>query len=373
MGNIAMVDLVGQYQHIENEISSKFQEILQSAAFIGGKYVMEFCDNLGKYLDVAHVIPCANGTDALQLALMAMDLKPGDEVITTSFTFVATAEVIALLGLKPVFAEIDPHTFNIDPADIESKITDRTKCIIPVHLFGQAADMDAIMKISKNHGIPVIEDNAQAIGCFYDDGVTRGYTGTMGQIGTCSFFPSKNLGCYGDGGAVTTNDEELGGKLKMIANHGSSKRYHHALIGVNSRLDNLQAAVLHTKLPHLNDYNAARRQAAAMYDEKLAEVAEISAPIRDTKSKHVFHQYTLRVHKERNGLAEHLKAEGIAHGIYYPIPLHLQEAYTASGYGVGDLPVTEQASLEVLSLPIHSEMNEHIIDTVVNAIKSFYA
>lgn len=373
MGNIAMVDLVSQYQQIENEISEKFREICSNAAFIGGKYVSSFCEDLSQYMHVKHVIPCGNGTDALQLALMALDLQPGDEVITTSFTFVATAEVIALLKLKPVFAEIDPLTFNIDPADIESKITTRTKCIIPVHLFGQSADMKPILDVAKKHGLYVIEDNAQAIGCHYDQGEVKGYTGSMGNMGTCSFFPSKNLGCYGDGGAITTNDDELGMKLKKIANHGSSVRYHHDLIGVNSRLDNLQAAVLHTKLPHLERYNKSRRAAAAMYKERLTDIEGIMCPFEDGKSQHVFHQYTLRVSENRDALSAHLKEKGVAHGVYYPIPLHLQKAYAHSGYVKGDLPLTEQASLEVLSLPMHSEMNEEIIDTIVNEIKAFYA
>ena len=372
MGNIAMVDLVTQYQHIENEITERFREICQSAAFIGGKYVSAFSDDLASYLNVKHVVPCANGTDALQIALMALDLKPGDEVITTSFTFVATAEVIALLQLKPVFAEIIPGTFNIDPADVVNKITPRTKCIIPVHLFGQSADMDPILRIGRAHGIPVIEDNAQAIGCRYSHGGTEGYTGTMGLMGTCSFFPSKNLGCYGDGGAITTNDDALAQKLRMITNHGSSVRYHHHIIGVNSRLDNLQAAVLQTKLPHLDAYNAARTKAADRYDEKLAGVEEIRCPVRDGKSEHVFHQFTLRVLKDRDGLAKHLKEAGIAHGIYYPIPLHLQVAYQFTGYTQGDLPITEQASREVLSLPMHSEMDSGMIDHIVDTIKSFY-
>lgn len=368
-----MVDLVSQYRQIEDEIASRFNEICQSAAFIGGKYVKGFSDDLAQFLGVKHVIPCGNGTDAIQIALMALDLEPGDEIITTSFTFVATAEVIALLKLKPVFAEINPATFNIDPESVRSKITAKTKGIIPVHLFGQAADMDAILAIGREHGIPIIEDNAQGIGCYYEAGSTAGYTGTMGDMGTCSFFPSKNLGCYGDGGAITTNDDDLAAKLRMIANHGSTKRYHHDYIGVNSRLDNLQAAVLHAKLPHLNRYNASRREAAAMYTERLATLAGITCPPQDGKSKHVYHQYTIRVSEGRDELSAFLKERGIAHGVYYPIPLHLQHAYAASGYKEGDLPHTELASKEVLSLPMHSEMTVEIIDTVTDAIKSFYA
>jgi dTDP-4-amino-4,6-dideoxygalactose transaminase len=373
MGNIAMVDLVGQYQKLENEISERFREICNSASFIGGKYVSSFCHDLAEYLDVKHVIPCANGTDALQLALMALELKPGDEVITTSFTFVSTAEVIALLNLKPVFAEIDPDTFNIDPEDVRRKITSKTKCIIPVHLFGQAADMESIMAIANEHHIPVIEDNAQAIGCYYKSGQTKGYTGSMGLIGTCSFFPSKNLGCYGDGGAVTTNDDAIAAKLKMVANHGSSIRYYHDMIGVNSRLDNLQAAVLYTKLPHLDQYNETRRWAAETYNEQLADVNEIVCPPTDGKSTHVYHQYTMRVKHDRDGLSELLKSHEIGNAVYYPIPLHLQKAYQSLGYKTGMLPITEQASLEVLSLPIHSEITEDIISTVVDVIKSHYA
>ena len=373
MGNIAMVDLVGQYQKIENEITERFREICSGAAFIGGKYVSSFCQDLAKYLDVKHVVPCANGTDALQLALMALDLEPGDEVITTSFTFVATAEVIALLRLKPVFAEIDPLTFNIDPEDVQRKITKKTKCIIPVHLFGQSADMERLMVIANEHNIPVIEDNAQAIGCYFESGQTNGYTGSMGIMGTCSFFPSKNLGCYGDGGAVTTNDDEIASRLKMIANHGSSKRYYHDMIGVNSRLDNLQAAVLYTKLPHLDEYNKTRRRAAELYNQQLADIEEIVTPNTDGKSKHVYHQYTLRVKKDRDGLSELLKSHDIGNAIYYPIPLHLQHAYQDLGYKVGDLPHTEQATFEVLSLPIHSEMTADIVANVTEVIKSHYA
>ena len=368
-----MVDLVGQYKHIEATITSRLHEICSTAAFIGGKYVSSFCEDLASYLDVKHVIPCANGTDALQLALMALDLKPGDEVITTSFTFVATAEVIALLRLTPVFAEIDPNTFNIDPESIRSKITSRTKCIIPVHLFGQAADLDAILKIAKEHNITVIEDNAQAIGCHYSSGSTSGYTGSMGDMGTCSFFPSKNLGCYGDGGAVTTNSDELAAKLKMIANHGSAKRYHHELIGVNSRLDNIQAAVLHAKLPHLEAYNARRRWTADRYKEELSELSDIVCPYADDSNQHVYHQYTMKVLKDRDGLHKHLLDQGISNAIYYPIPLHLQNCYASYGFAKGDLPVTEQACEVVLSLPIHSEMTDEIIHAVTQAIKSYYA
>ena len=373
MGNIAMVDLVGQYKNLEDEISARLHEICSSAAFIGGKYVSSFCQDLAEYIGVKHVIPCANGTDALQLALMALDLKPGDEVITTSFTFVATAEVIALLQLKPVFAEIDPHTFNIDPASIKSKITAKTKCIIPVHLFGQSADMNAILNLASEAGIPVIEDNAQAIGCYYEKNDIKGYTGTMGDMGTCSFFPSKNLGCYGDGGAVTTNDDELAHRLKMIANHGSAVRYHHDMIGVNSRLDNMQAAVLHAKLPHLKQYNKVRRWAADQYNNRLAGLNQIICPPTDNHSQHVYHQYTMRVLDNRDGLSNHLKEQGISNAVYYPIPLHLQNAYASYGFNVGELPITEQACKEVLSLPIHSEMTEETIATVTDAIISFYA
>lgn len=373
MGNIAMVDLISQYRHLENEIAERFNEICSSAAFIGGKYVNMFSEELAAYMEVKHVIPCANGTDALQLALMALDLKPGDEVITTAFTFVATAEVIALLNLTPVFADIDPRTFNIDPNDLEHRITQRTRCIIPVHLFGQSSDMAPILDIAQRHGIPIIEDNAQAIGCEYESQSASGFTGTLGQMGTCSFFPSKNLGCYGDGGAVTTNDDGLANQLRMIANHGSAKRYYHQMIGVNSRLDNLQAAVLHTKLPYLDRYNTTRRWAAQRYTELLDELEEVTTPYTHDNCGHVFHQYTIRVKGDRNALSEHLKSQGIANAIYYPIPLHLQEGYQSYGFKEGDLPETEQASKEVLSLPIHSEMNEEIIQSVTDAIKEFYA
>ena len=373
MGQIAMVDLISQYRHIENEIAARFSEICESAAFIGGKYVNLFSDDLAAYLGINHVVPCANGTDALQLALMALDLKPGDEVITTSFTFVATAEVIALLNLKPVFADINPQTFNMDPTDLEHRITERTKCIIPVHLFGQSADMQPIVEIAKRHNVPIVEDNAQAIGSRYESNGLDEYTGTIGAMGTCSFFPSKNLGCYGDGGAITTNDDELAFRLRMIANHGSSKRYYHQMIGVNSRLDNLQAAVLHTKLKFLDTYNTTRRWAAQRYDEALDGIEEVTTPYVDDNCGHVFHQYTIRAARDRDELSEFLKSKGIANAIYYPIPLHLQEGYQSYGFKLGDLPETERACKEVLSLPIHSEMTEEIIITVTDAIKDFYA
>ena len=326
---IRMVDTIGQYANIREEVNAVVQEVLETGMYIGGPLVNKFKENLGKYLGTDHVIACANGTDALQVALMALDLQPGDEVITSPFTFFATAEVIALLGLRPVFVDIDPGTFNIDPAKIEAAITPRSRCIIPVHLFGQSSDMAAIMEIANRHKLWVIEDNAQAIGAefIYPDG-KRVKAGLVGQIGCTSFYPSKNLGAYGDAGAIFSNDAEMADRMQVICNHGSHKKYYHERIGVNSRLDAIQAGILDVKLRHLDEYNAARQQAAADYDELLANVPGVSIPGRSNYSTHVFHQYTIRINAgraERDRLQTALAARKIPSMVYYPVPLHIQE------------------------------------------------
>ena len=375
MRNIQMVDLQGQYQKIKAEVDAEIAQVIQSCYFIGGPKVKSFADNLARYLDAKEVIPCANGTDALQIALMALDLQPGDEVITTPFTFVATSEVIALLKLKPVFVDVHPDTFNINENLIEQAITEKTKCIIPVHLFGQGCNMEAIMEIAKKHHLYVVEDNAQAIGADYrfSNGKTQ-KLGTIGHIGTTSFFPSKNLGCYGDGGALFTNDESLAAKIRMICNHGSSVRYYHDEIGVNSRLDAIQAAVLDVKLKYLNDYNKARQKAATFYSTQLENVEGIGTPKIADFTTHIFHQYTLVVENGRDEIIEAMKAKGIATGVYYPVPLHLQKAYRGDGYKEGDFPIAEDLSKKVLSLPIHTELTEeiqhYILDGMLEAYKS---
>ncbi|TVR78383.1 MAG: DegT/DnrJ/EryC1/StrS family aminotransferase [Saprospirales bacterium] len=365
-----MVDLQGQFEEIKEEVLNSFEEILDSTQFINGPHVGRFSEDLKKYLGAKHLIPCANGTDALQIALMALDLKPGDEVITTPFTFVSTAEVIALLGLKPVFVDIQEDSFNIDPALIEEKITKRSKVIIPVHLFGQSADMEAIMAIAEKYGLFVVEDNAQAIGSNYRFADGREIkTGNIGHIGTTSFFPSKNLGCYGDGGAVSTNSEELAERLMSIANHGSTRRYYHDRVGVNSRLDTLQAAVLAAKLPRLDAYNQARREAARRYDDLFDGMNGVLLPYRSPQSFHVFHQYTLKFSHGRDEVKAALDAVGIPSGIYYPVPLHLQKAYQHCGYHAGDFPISERMSEMVLSLPMHTcltEEQQNFIGETVN-------
>ncbi len=372
MNNIPMVDLKSQYQKIKEEVNTAFAEVLESSYFVGGPVVKRFSDNLAAYLGINHVIPCANGTDALQIALMALDLKPGDEVITTPFTFIATAEVIALLGLKPVFVDVDPCTFSLNHYQLERAITDRTRCIIPVHLFGQCCNMEAIMAIANKHDLYVIEDNAQAIGSDYtfSDGKQQ-KAGTMGHIGTTSFFPSKNLGCFGDGGALFTGDDALAEKIRMIANHGMKVRYYHDIVGVNSRLDALQAAVLDVKLKYLDEYGAARQKAAAFYSSHFNQVSGVTPPKIATYSTHVFHQYTLVIEEGRDRIKDGLQAAGIATGVYYPVPLHLQKAYQSYGYKEGDFPVAEDLSKKVLSLPIHTELTEviqeHIISTLTNS------
>lgn len=380
MRPIQMVDLVGQYQKIKAEVDQAVLGVIQSAAFINGPEVKSFEQELAAYLGVKHAIGCANGTDALQIAMMALDLKPGDEVITPSFTFVATVEVIGLLGLTPVFADVLPGTFNIDPADIERKITPRTKAIVPVHLFGQSADMAAVMAIAEKHGLYVIEDNCQAIGSDYTfpDGTVK-KAGTIGHIGTTSFFPSKNLGCYGDGGAMFTNDEALAKKLRRVCNHGSEVRYYHEVVGVNSRLDSMQAAVLRIKLRHLDGYAQARNAAADFYDAAFQGISGLTVPARSANSTHVFHQYTLRVADgpgsgsgRRDALKKHLEDRGIPCMVYYPVPCHLQAAYKSPRFAEGSLPVTEQLTREVLSLPMSTELDHEQLTHITEGVKSFF-
>ena len=363
---IQMVDTLTQYSHIKEEVDQAVLEVIRSGMFIGGPVVNRFKENLAQYLGSGQVIPCANGTDALQVALMAAGLQPGDEVITPAFTYFATAEVVALLGLKPVFADVDPLSFNIDIQQIESLIGPKTRCILPVHLFGQCADMEPILRLAEKYNLVVIEDAAQAIGSEYtlaDSTVKK--AGTIGHIGCTSFYPSKNLGAYGDGGAIFTNDEALGKKIQMICNHGiSTNRYIHDVIGVNSRLDAIQAAILDIKLTHLETYNAARRNAADMYDQAFKLVSGIDIPFRSSFTKHVFHQYTLKIkggRALRDQLKANLDATGIPSMIYYPVPLHLQPAYKNFGYAEGMFPVSEQLSAEVISLPMHSELTEQQI------------
>ena len=371
MTPIQMVDLKSQYQKIKPEIDKGIQEVMDSCAFINGPAVKRFQENLEKYLDVKHVIPCANGTDALQVSMMALDLKPGDEVITTTFTFVATAEVIALLGLTPVLVDVDPHTFNIDLNALEKTITPKTKAIIPVHLFGQSADMEVIMDLAKKHNLFVIEDACQAIGAdfIYSDG-RKQKVGTIGNIGCVSFFPSKNLGCYGDGGALFTNDDALAEKLRIICNHGMKVRYYHDEIGVNSRLDSIQAVVLDAKLKHLDTYNANRARAAAYYSSAFSKCDKLTVPTLVKNSTHVFHQYTLQLHESinRDELIKHLADKGIPAMIYYPVPLHQQKAYQDPRYKDGDFPVSEKLAKTVLSLPMHSELSSEQLEYIVAAV-----
>ncbi|WNJ16040.1 DegT/DnrJ/EryC1/StrS family aminotransferase [Pontibacter sp. G13] len=377
--NIRMVDTVGQYGHIQSEIDTAVLEVVRSGAYINGPSVKQFKQNLSEYLDGAAVIPCANGTDALQVALMALDLEPGDEVITPSFTFVATVEVIELLGLIPVYADVDPETFNMSPAAIEEAITPKTKVIIPVHLFGQVADMEPIMEIAAQHKLAVVEDTAQAIGATYtfSDGRTM-MAGTIGDIGTTSFYPSKNLGAFGDGGAIFSRNEQLAEKIQTICNHGSRVKYYHESIGVNSRLDSIQAAILDIKLKHLNEYNAARQEAAKRYDEMLKDVQGIQLPKWKENGSHVFHQYTLRIlggRSVRDALKQSLADAGIPSMVYYPVCIHLQGAYQTDRFGNGSLPISEQMTEEVLSLPMHTELDEaqqrFITDTLKEQLPTF--
>ena len=374
MKKIQMVDLQGQYERIKNEVQASFEEVLNTTAFINGPQVQAFQKELENYMGVKHVIPCANGTDALQIAMMGLGLKEGDEVITADFTFAATVEVIALLKLTPVLVDVYDNTFDINIKAIEKAITPRTKAIVPVHLFGQPANMEAIMALAKKHNLFVIEDNAQAIGADYTfaDGHKQ-KVGTIGHVGATSFFPSKNLGCYGDGGAIFTNDDDLAYTLRGIVNHGMYVRYHHDVVGVNSRLDSLQACVLRAKLPHLDTYNKKRRSFARMYSERLAANPNIITPeIPEGDTAHVFHQYTIRItNGKRDALAEHLSTHGVPFGIYYPIPLHQQKAYTDPRYKEADFPVTNLLVQEVLSLPMHTELDEEQINFITKLIVDF--
>ena len=369
-----MVDLKSQYEKIKTAVDASIQEVLDTTTYINGPKVHEFQKNLEEYLDVKHVIPCANGTDALQIAMMALGLKPGDEVITADFTFAATVEVIALLQLTPVLVDVDLVNMNISIEAIKKAITPKTKAIVPVHLFGRAANMEAIMQIANEHNLYVIEDNAQAIGanCKFSDG-TKKKAGAIGHVSSTSFFPSKNLGCYGDGGAIFTNDDALSHTIRGIVNHGMYVRYHHDVVGVNSRLDSVQAAVLNAKLPLLDNYNEARQNAARKYSAAFEGHKNIIAPtICDNCDCHVFHQYTLRViDADRNALMEHLLAKGIPCAIYYPIPLHLQKAYLDSRYKEEDFPVTNQLVKEVISLPMHTELDNEQIKFITDSVLEF--
>ena len=369
-----MVNLKSQYLKIKAEVDASIQRVIDNGVFINGPEVKTFQTNLEKYLGVKHVIPCANGTDALQIAMMGLGLKPGDEVITASFTYVATAEVIALLGLVPVLVEAKEFDFTIDPVEIEKAITTKTKAIVPVHLFGQGADMNAIMEIAHKHNLFVIEDTAQALGATLnmnsDESVSLG---TIGDIGCTSFFPSKNLGCYGDGGALFTNNDELAANLRMIANHGQKVKYYHDVIGVNSRLDTMQAAILDIKLKHLNSYAESRRSVADYYDNAFAGIDGLMTPNRISNGTHVFHQYTLRVlNGKRDGLRTYLEERGVPSMIYYPLPLHFQKAFENERYPKGSMPISERLSSEVLSLPMHTEMKVTDLEFIVGNVKSFF-
>ncbi len=381
MKKIQMVDLKGQYNKIKEDVDQSVLDVLDSTAYINGPKVHDFQKNLEAYLGVKHVIPCANGTDALQIAMMGLGLKPGDEVITADFTFAATVEVIALLQLTPVLVDVDPITFNIDIDAIKKAITPKTKAIVPVHLFGLCANMEAIMEIANKHHLFVIEDNAQAIGSTYtySDGRTA-KAGTIGHVASTSFFPSKNLGCYGDGGAIFTNDDDLAHTIRGIVNHGMYQRYHHDVVGVNSRLDSIQATILDIKLKRLDDYNKARQNAARAYSAAFRGIENIIVPTGKTSCQgicdvcdcHVFHQYTLRVlNTDRDALVKHLNDKGIPCGVYYPIPLHLQKAYQDSRYNEADFTVTNQLVKEVISLPMHTELDNEQIEFITSTVINF--
>lgn len=370
MKPIQMVDLKTQYHKIKDEVDKAVIDVLESSAFINGKPVQQFADAFAAYMGVKHVIPCANGTDALQIAMMALDLQPGDEVITPSFTYIATTEVVALLKLTPVFAEVDAKTFCIDPESLRKAITPKTKAIVPVHLYGHAANMEAVMQIAKEHNLYVIEDNAQATGADYifSDG-TKKKTGSIGTIGTTSFFPSKNLGCYGDGGAICTNDDGLAAKLRMIANHGQNKRYYHEVVGCNSRLDTVQAAILNIKLKHIDGYIAARRKAADYYDAAFANHPKITTPYRAANSNHAFHQYTLQLEGvNRDGLNEYLASKQIPSMIYYPVPGHKQQMFSSFNLADCHLPVTDWLTERVISLPMHTELDEEQLSYITSSV-----
>ncbi|MEI6556107.1 MAG: DegT/DnrJ/EryC1/StrS family aminotransferase [Paludibacter sp.] len=373
MESIQMVDLKSQYEKIREEVNAGIQQVIDTTTFIKGGKVNDFQSNLEKYLNVKHVIPVGNGTDALQIALMALGLKPGDEVITPTFTFIATAEVVALLGLIPVVVDVDFETFNISLESLKKAITPKTKAIVPVHLFGQNADMEAILAIAKEHNLFVLEDACQSIGSVYtfSDG-RKVQSGCMGDIGCTSFFPSKNLGCFGDGGAIFTNNDELAASMRAIANHGMVVRYYHDLVGVNSRLDSIQAAVLDVKLKHLDTYCASRRAAADFYDKAFSVTDKLIIPTRSANSTHVFHQYTLKLNGvDRAGLQKHLADKGIPAMVYYPVPLHLQKAYQDSRYKAGDFPVAEKLSECVMSLPMHTELTQDQLEYITKAVLEF--
>jgi len=374
MRKIQMVDTLNQYLAIKNEVDAAIQEVLDSAAYINGKAVKDFAQNLSSYLGVEHVIPCANGTDALQIAMMALDLKPGDEIITPSFTYIATTEVVALLGLKPVFVDVDPITFCMDLESLKKAITPKSKVIVPVHLYGHAAPMEEIMEIAKANNLFVIEDNAQAIGCDYtfSNGVTK-KTGTIGHIGATSFYPSKNLGAFGDGGALCTNNKVLADKMTMIANHGQSARYYHDVVGCNSRLDSIQAAILNIKLKKLDAYNKARLAVAKYYSDAFASVKEITTPSSLQYSTHVYHQYTMQlIGVDRDKFIAHLSAKEIPCMIYYPVPGHLQKMFGEQKNTNWNLPITDKLTPCVCSLPVHTEMDEEQLAYIVEGVKSFF-
>ncbi|ERM83955.1 hypothetical protein P872_01460 [Rhodonellum psychrophilum GCM71 = DSM 17998] len=374
MSSIQMVDLQSQYTKIKTEIDGAIQEVIDQTGFINGPQVKKFAAELSEYTGASFVIPCANGTDALQIAMMALDFKQGQEVIVPAFTYVATVEVIALLGLKPIFIDVDPDTFQLDINQLEEIISPNTVGIVPVHLYGQCSEMESILSIAKKHGLKVIEDTAQAIGSKYSfSNGKSAQAGTMGDIGTTSFFPSKNLGCFGDGGAIFTNDATLAEKIQTIANHGQKQKYIHETIGVNSRLDTLQASILSVKLKYLDTYSEARQKVAASYDEAFGNVPQIQTPKRVLNSTHVFHQYTLKVKDSlRDNLKQYLQALGIPSMVYYPIPVHLQKAYQQFAYAEGDFPISERLCEEVISLPIHTEMKEEDQAYIIQSVLKFF-
>ncbi|MEA3462503.1 MAG: DegT/DnrJ/EryC1/StrS family aminotransferase [Bacteroidota bacterium] len=374
MNEIKMVGLHGQYLKIKDEVDQAMQRVIDSTAFIRGEDVGKFQDELSAYLDVKHTIACGNGTDALQVAMMALELQSGDEVITSPFTFIATVEVIRLLGLKPVFVDVKPDTFNLDPEQLEQVVTERTRAIVPVHLFGQCADMDAIMDFARSYGLFVIEDNAQALGAdFLQANGSKQKTGTIGHMGCTSFFPSKNLGAFGDGGALFTNDESFGKRAASLVNHGMQKRYYYDHVGVNSRLDTIQAAILRVKLKHLDNYHHLRQEAAAWYDTSLSGIDEIRIPVRSPFTTHIFHQYTLQVEAgRRDALQQCLLENKVPSQVYYPVPLHLQRAYSDLGYREGDLPVSEGLCKKVLSLPMHTELEKIQLEYISDQVRQFF-
>lgn len=370
-----MVDLKGQYYNIKNEIDTAIRDVIESSAFIKGPHVKHFSQHLSEYLDVDHVVPCGNGTDALQIALMALDLKPGDEVITPDFTFISTVEVIKLLGLKPLLVDVNREDFNISTDQLRDALTEKTRAIIPVHLFGQCANMNEINSVAKKEGIAVIEDAAQALGADYLSNGSYKKAGTLGDIGCTSFFPSKNLGCYGDGGALFTYNPDYGDKLSTIANHGSHKKYYHSRVGINSRLDTLQAAILDVKLKYLDQYNRARQEAAEFYNRELNKIEQITLPAITGQSTHIFHQYTLKLGSDvnRDDFKAFLKSKGIPSMVYYPVPMHMQEVFNEGNYSEGDFPVSEELCRSVLSLPMHTELEEEQLTYITENIKQYFS